>query len=301
MDVNVFTNTLASMGEQAPREIIPSTMGEPLLYRDIDFLIASCRKSGSRLNLTTNGTFPRRGARRWGQIILPLASDVKISMNGMTDAVQEGVMQGAKAACLRENLRTFVAVRDQIAATGSYSASITIQVTFMERNLAELPSIVRFALELGVDRVKGHHLWPHFEEIKADDLRRSPESRASWNQIADECAQIVEDHVLAGGYRLKLENFERLPQSDNSRQIPEDYECPFLGREAWVNHEGRFDPCCAPDEQRKSLGSFGFVADPGGLLGIWNSAAYRDLVKNYKRHPLCQTCVMRRPRKVGVS
>jgi glycosyltransferase involved in cell wall biosynthesis len=61
----------ASIAEAAPhglREVIPSTMGEPLLY---DALRADHRplsaKHGVKLNLTTNGTFPRRGARAWAE------------------------------------------------------------------------------------------------------------------------------------------------------------------------------------------------------------------------------------------
>ena len=61
---------------------------------------------------------------------------------------------------------------------------------------------------------------------------------------------------------MKLEHFEELEVQENvepgrAALVPEDSVCPFLGQEAWVNHAGRFDPCCAPDEQRKALGSFG--------------------------------------------
>lgn len=73
-----------------------------------------------------------------------------------------------------------------------------------------------------------------------------------------------------------------------------DTECPFLGREAWVNSAGDFAPCCAPDEQRKTLGAFGNVTEPGGLLRIWNSDAYRALVAGYKAKSLCQGCHMRK-------
>ena len=37
------------------------------------------------------------------------------------------------------------------------------------------------AIELGIDRIKGHHLWAHFEEIKHLSMRRSPEAIKRWN------------------------------------------------------------------------------------------------------------------------
>jgi molybdenum cofactor biosynthesis enzyme MoaA len=45
------------------REIIPSTMGEPLLYEHFEEILDALRQHGVKLNLTTNGTFPRLGAR----------------------------------------------------------------------------------------------------------------------------------------------------------------------------------------------------------------------------------------------
>jgi hypothetical protein len=78
--------------------------------------------------------------------------------------------------------------------------------------------------------------------------------------------------------------------------IHPDAVCPFLGKEAWVNHEGRFDPCCAPDEQRKALGSFGNLTVPGQSLSeIWGSEAYQKLCATYLTKPLCHGCNMRQP------
>ena len=41
------------------REIIPSTMGEPLLYEHFEDILALCETHKVKLNLTTNGTFPK--------------------------------------------------------------------------------------------------------------------------------------------------------------------------------------------------------------------------------------------------
>jgi len=40
-------------------------MGEPLLYEHFEDILALCSEHDVRLNLTTNGTFPRLGARGW--------------------------------------------------------------------------------------------------------------------------------------------------------------------------------------------------------------------------------------------
>ena len=70
--------------------------------------------------------------------------------------------------------------------------------------------------------------------------------------------------------------------------------CPFLAQEAWVSAEGRFDPCCAPDAQRRTLGEFGSL-HAQGLMEIWGGNAYRQLTRTYRTRALCLGCNMRRP------
>lgn len=292
MDIRVLERVLDELKHQPPREIIPSTMGEPLLYGDFDRIIELCQQYGIRLNLTTNGTFPRRGVSEWARLLLPVCSDVKISFNGVTAETQEEIMRQTRMAIVNENIHRFVQIRDEIAAAGGNYCSVTLQLTFLEQNLAEIPEVIRFAAQINVDRVKGHHLWVHFPEMAAQDLRRSSESVARWNQTVSLCRSVAERTRRPTGEAVRLENF--VPLEYNAKQeVPASFVCPFLGKEAWVNHEGRFDPCCAPDELRQGLGNFGFVPD-SGFLSIWEGSSYRDLVKQYRNHKLCQGCVMRR-------
>lgn len=260
-------------------------------------MLQLCREHGVKLNLTTNGSFYKRGAESWAKEIVPVTSDVKISWNGITQETQEKIMKGSKLDDQIKNLRAFVNVRNDIAFNGGNYCSVTLQLTFMEVNLEELPELVKFAIKEDCDRVKGHHLWAHFKEIKDEDLRRSPDSIRRWDAIARECRGIASAHRRPSGKTLRLENFYDLDESQESQgAVDPDYVCPFLGKEAWLNHSGRFDPCCAPDEQRLSLGSFGNVSDEKTqLLDIWNSDQYNDLVQNYTQRPLCKNCSMRRP------
>lgn len=292
MDIQVLEKVLEELKDSPPRELIPSTMGEPLLYKDFDRIVELCSKYGIRLNLTTNGTFPRRGVRGWAPLILPIGSDVKISFNGITAATQESVMRQSKLEIVLENIRTFVALRDEVAAAGGNYCSVTLQLTFMEQNLREIPEIVKLAAALNVDRVKGHHLWVHFSEMRDEDLRRSAESRARWNKAVMECETIAARDLRPNGKRVKLEHFTLL--EDTPDTFDAESVCPFLGNEAWINHSGRFDPCCAPDELRKTLGDFGTVLQKP-FLSIWNGRKYRSLVSDYKTRDLCRGCLMRKP------
>ena len=76
------------------KEIIPSTMGEPLLYDEFEKIIGLCTDHNVQMNLTTNGTFPRLGAKTWAEKIVPITSDVKISWNGASKETQEAIVLG---------------------------------------------------------------------------------------------------------------------------------------------------------------------------------------------------------------
>ncbi len=293
MGIDLIRRVLAESRGSGLREIIPSTMGEPLLYRHFDEIIDLCAEYGVMLNLTTNGTFPKKGARRWAERIAPVTSDVKVSWNGATKRTHETVMLGSSWETVVDNVRTFIEVRDAHADGGGNRCRVTFQLTFMEVNAAELPGIVRLAAELGVDRVKGHHLWVHFDRMSHQSMRRNPDAIARWNDIVDSAYEAAERYRLPSGGKVLLENIFRLDER-NGGDIAPNGECPFLGREAWVASDGRFNPCCAPDALRRSLGEFGNL-NSMSLYEIWESPAYKSLQANYMRKPLCQACNMRKP------
>ena len=250
MDIELVHRVLVESKGTPLREIIPSTMGEPLLYRHFDEILDLCAEHGVMLNLTTNGTFPQRGAWAWAERIAPVTSDVKISWNGSTGETQESVMLGSNWSKVLDNTKTFIEVRDAHAAGGGNRCRVTFQMTFMEINFRELPGIVRLAAETGVDRVKGHHLWVHFSQMRGQSMRRDPQTIRRWNETVDAAHQIAERHRLPGGRRVLLDNIFRLDESDEG-EIAAGAECPFLGQEAWVVSDGRFNPCCAPDALRR--------------------------------------------------
>jgi molybdenum cofactor biosynthesis enzyme MoaA len=76
------------------KEIIPSTMGEPLLYKEFDKIFELSEQKNIKINLTTNGTFPKKSVEEWAKLIVPNTTDVKISWNGSTKETSEKIMQG---------------------------------------------------------------------------------------------------------------------------------------------------------------------------------------------------------------
>jgi glycosyltransferase involved in cell wall biosynthesis/MoaA/NifB/PqqE/SkfB family radical SAM enzyme len=280
------------------KEIIPSTMGEPLLYNGIEKIFEFSVKHNIKINLTTNGTFPGLTIEEWAKLIIPNTTDVKISWNGSTARTMENIMKGLSFDKNLENVKRFIFLRNKYFETRGYYCRITFQVTFLQNNVYELAGIVKLAAELDVDRVKGHHSWIHFEELKEQSMKASRESVLNWNSSVKEAYDAQEKFRKPNGDKVILENI--VPFQDNETiTVPEDYECPFLEKELWISATGKISPCCAPDALRDSLGHFGTIKTTS-LKDVLGSTEYSILVKNYKTKQVCKTCNMRKP-KNGIN
>lgn len=286
MDFALARRVLDERRGSALREVIPSTMGEPLLWEGLDRLVDLCGERALSLNLTTNGTFPGRGAAAWAALLVPVASDVKLSWNGVTARTAAAVMPGLSLDAAVANVRALVTARDDRARAGGRRCGVSFQVTAQEANVHELADIVRLAAALGVDRVKLNHLQPRLPGLEAASLRRSPEAITRWNTAA------AEARAAAEGSQVVLQN--AVPLALDPRAPAPLGPCPFLGREAWIHPDGRFAPCPHPAAARGAFGQLGSVA-VATLGELWASDRFRTLAATYEDHAVCRACPLRRP------
>ena len=277
------------------KEIIPSTMGEPLLYKEFDKIFELAEQKNIKINLTTNGTFPKKSVKEWARLIVPNTTDVKISWNGATEETSKKIMIGIDFNQAIENIKEFIKYRDEHFSKTAYFCRVTLQLTFMQNNMHELADIIKLAASLGVDRVKGHQLWTHFDEIKNLSMKTNHESVKQWNEYVAQAYQTQENFRKPNGEKLILENIIPLQESETN-ELPEDYECPFLTKELWISATGTISPCCAPDNLRRSLGDFGNISETT-IEKVLKSEIYTELVANYKTKLLCKTCNMRKSSK----
>ena len=279
MDFSIIRKTVEELSYHGLQEIIPSTMGEPLLYSHFEQLIDLCRKYGIRMNLTTNGTFPN-GVEYWTDRLLEVMSDVKFSINGIDPSINEQIMCGANTKKQLRNIDYYLQRRHQLGN----KSTVTLQCTFMKSNLYELENIIRWAIDHGADRVKGHHLWKTAESLDVEMLRTA-ENAPLWNQVCKQC------HAIADG-KIKLENFTPIDLTAPAIN-PEDTFCQFLGKELWIEQDGSYQICCCPSEVRKQFGDFGNIKDLSPLE-MWNDEKYRSFIANWGTSDNCKHCNMRK-------
>lgn len=281
LDFGIVEKTVMLLAPHGLKEIIPSTMGEPLLYSHFERLVELCRRNGIKMNLTTNGTFPK-GVEFWAEKLLGVVSDVKFSINGINPAINEAIMCGIDTRMQLANIEYYLNLRRRLHSP----STVTLQCTFMKSNLYEFENIIRWAIEHGIDRVKGHHVWKTSESL-GDEMLRTPEKAPLWNQVCAQC------HAISDG-KIKLENFTPIDLAAPAIDA-EDTFCQFLGQEFWIEYDGSYQICCCPSDVRKQFGDFGNVATLSPLA-MWNGEKYRSFIENWGDSDNCITCNMRRKR-----
>jgi MoaA/NifB/PqqE/SkfB family radical SAM enzyme len=268
-------------------------MGEPLIYKAIEKIYDLAKQHNILINLTTNGTFPCKTVQEWADIIVPQTSDVKISWNGVTKETSEKIMKGIDFDKAVNNVKAFVKLRDEHHEKTGHYCRVTFQLTFMQNNVHELSEIITLAATLNVDRVKGHHLWVHFSEIKHFSMKHNTRSVLSWNDYVIKAHETAEKFRRPNGEKVLLENII-LIKTEDKNTIPDSYVCPFLEKELWISATGKISPCCAPDKLRDTLGDFGNIQNQS-ISDTLKSDNYVNLVRDYKTKNLCKTCNMRKP------
>ena len=167
MDLDVFRSILSSSSK--PDSLSLSGYGEPFLHPHLVDMIRMARErlpNHSRIHLTSNGTLPDRGV---------LQDAIQAGLNGIAisvDSLQADQFQlirgGASLSTVTETLEHFAALRERLPFSFEFSTVV------MERNIQELPDLVGFAAEHGVERIWVNNVLPYTEKIAAETLYDSP-------------------------------------------------------------------------------------------------------------------------------
>ena len=136
MDFAIIEKVVKAFLPLGLKEIIPSTIGEPFLYSHFEDFLELAKKYNLKVNITTNGTFPNGGIKKWAPLLLPVLSDIKFS--AMHGKIPESVFE-------------FASGKWQVGS-GENKHTVTIQATLDENDkLDEIPA--------GVNRIKINKPW----------------------------------------------------------------------------------------------------------------------------------------------
>jgi radical SAM protein with 4Fe4S-binding SPASM domain len=149
----------------------PSVSGEPLMSKDFLRMIAMAERFGVKAEIYTNGTLLNEAmvAR-----LAPNLAAVTISFDGATKATFEDIREGAEFEQVLAGIRRLIdTCRRTLPA--DLQPQVGLACTVMERNVREVPQLVRLIAELGGDFLKVNHVFPVTEEMRQQSLARHPE------------------------------------------------------------------------------------------------------------------------------
>jgi len=129
--------------------MVLTPLGEPLLWAGLKPLLELHARVGSHnLALTTNGMLLNE--RNVERLIEGQLSQLYVSIDSNDPEIYPTLRVGGDLATVEAGVRRLVARR---RASGAPWPRLTMNATFMRRNIEQLPSMVRWAHELGFDEI----------------------------------------------------------------------------------------------------------------------------------------------------
>lgn len=209
-------------------EVHPTNIGEPMISPWFGYLCRKTEEYGVLLDITSNGTLMTEENIL---NILPSLLDIKISFDGIKKETFEKIRKGADFNRLLYNIDNFLKIRKSFYR----KPTITLQVTLFNFNYKELPDIIKFAKDKGIDRVKAYHVFSYSNEIDKVSLVNDLEN---FEGIRKECAE------LAKQLGIKIEIAE--PPSKNPKQDLQNLvhqKCRLPWTECFIDYDGYVYPC----------------------------------------------------------
>jgi len=229
-------------GWRVLREVIPSTMGEPLLYSHFEDLLSLCRSMELPLNLTTNGTFVGKWGSDAGMAeLLHACSDIKVSYlaSEQFDGWKANV---EKLLDVRQKLMAD-AVQGECAENAARPAAVSIQVTLHKKNVDKAAELVSWASSVGINRIKWNPVM--LLSTASQELREM-------YALEDSLLESLRKELRKGALSASNVKHEGSLFFNNGKDFcavgGKCESCPFAD-EVWVWPDGHEDHCPNPERR----------------------------------------------------
>lgn len=272
-----------------PLRITLSGIGEPLLNPQIDQMIVYAHKMGTKVNLTTNGTFLKRRREDLFNAKLDLLS---VSIDAANPETYQAIRRKDEFEGILEGIRSVVQRKQELKID---FPKIRTHFVIQSANLAQMAEFVTLSADLGTDAV-------HFQPLDIIDVV-APNKDFLVGDLTYERIIAAMKEALKVAQRLNfvtnlkelLEDFDLYWKKYNRLTQDEDIKCIMPWFSSYINMKGDVKPCCSFGVH-DDIGTMGNVFE-SGFKEIWNSTAYEELrheMKNGERpYKICKNCVPR--------
>lgn len=289
MDVDSFKRLVE--GLPGLESVVLQGIGEPLLAPGLFDMIRWATGRGIRTEFNSNATLLSPAA---GQRLIDSGLDaLHISLDGATAETYEFIRQGARFDAVTRNIARFA--RD---AREAGRPELSLVVVLMQRNLPEIPLIVRRAADWGIPEVFVQGLSHDFSDADADafaaigEFVRGQHVDGAPRQLVDDAFAAIRAAADETGVRVRLPS----PGPADDASGPYDRGCDWPWDGGYIARDGTVLPCCMVMGEGRI--AFGNVNDRP-YADIWESddfQRFRAGLEGGDPHPVCRGCAMYRGR-----
>ena len=241
--------------------------GEPTLHPQFVDILAYLNKFPVKKYFVTNGM---RLDKIKEAIFEHRVDIMAISLDGAKAETNNKIRVNSDLDFIVEQLKDIVATKKEKNTPYPY---MNFVMTLFDRNIEELPALIKLASEIGLDEVKGVYLTVFSQNLLNDSLYNKKEKV---EKIFDEA------HKLAQELNIKL----KLPYLQGEDVAGESFHkpCYVAWRDFFVGSDGYVRPC------QSNATKFFKYDKKQSFEDIWNSQEYQDFRKNVNTKNMCKEC-----------
>ncbi|MCK5942767.1 MAG: SPASM domain-containing protein [Planctomycetes bacterium] len=144
----------------------PTVSGEPTMSQGFEQMLAIAERFGVKAEMFSNGTLLKQSMI---EKLAPNLGSMSISFDGVSKETFEHIREGADYDQVIGNVQRLMQhCRETLPA--DLQPLFALNCTLMERNIRELPDLVRFAKRLGMGHLSCYHVFPVTDEMKRQSL-----------------------------------------------------------------------------------------------------------------------------------
>jgi radical SAM protein with 4Fe4S-binding SPASM domain len=252
------------------RRVVLHGIGEPLLNKELPSIIASVKRRGAHTLFNSNGLLLR------GRLVEPVVraglDELRVSVDSASPDTYQLVRGADGLRRIIDNLRGLSRLK---ASLGISTPTVSLWITGMKSNVAELPALVRLASEIGVREV-------YLQRLVYSGRGLAVQDEALFRQADDLELRAVRDaERLANELGIELRGSGEASAASMVAGKPSQTESYRACRRPWslmyVTANGNVLPCC--------IAPFTGARYDGIVLGnifeesaeeIWNGQRYGE-------------------------
>jgi MoaA/NifB/PqqE/SkfB family radical SAM enzyme len=261
---------VAAILDQLPvvRRAVLHGIGEPTLNPHLPEIIALVKARGAYTLFNTNGLTLR--GRLLDRLVRSGLDEVRVSVDAATPETYRVVRGADGFDRIIANVRALAAVRERLRST---TPRLSLWMTGMVTNIAELPALVRVAADAGIAEV-------YLQRLVFSERRLASGEQALYGRLNDVGRRaIAEAQELATSLGVTLRGSSEAMPAD---EPPSSADAPWRGcRRPWtlayVTANGNVLPCCiAPftPAPYPSLVMGNVFRTP--IADVWDGARYQE-------------------------